>query len=150
MFRGAAKVSIDDKGRMVLPTRYRAAMLERSAGRLIVTANHENCLLIYAAPDWQPIEEALLRAPSLNPVAKKLQRLMIGYATEIELDSHGRIALTPELRAWASIGRGGMLLGQGKGLELWGEERWTAEQDNLSGKVSDDGDVPPELRSLVF
>jgi MraZ protein len=150
MFRGAAKVSIDDKGRMVLPTRYRTSMLERSAGRLIVTANPDHCLLVYALPDWQPIEETLLRAPSLNPIAKKLQRLMVGYATEIELDSHGRIALTPELRAWATIERGGMLLGQGKGLELWGEELWAAQQENLSGAVREDGDVPTELRSLVL
>lgn len=150
MFRGATKVSVDDKGRMVLPTRHRAAMQERSSGRLIVTANPDNCLRIYARSDWEQIEEQLMSAPSLHPRVRKLQRLMVGYATEVELDGHGRIALTPELREWADIKRGGMLLGQGKGLELWGEDRWAAQQEALSADEGDDGDLPPELRAISF
>ena len=150
MFRGAAKVSIDDKGRMVLPTRFRAVMLERCAGRLIVTVDPDGCLRIYPQPEWEQIEQKLMAAPGLDPQVKRLQRLMVGHATETELDGHGRLALTPELREYGDIKRAGMLLGQGKGLELWGEERWGNQREALIEGEGEGGEIPPELRSISF
>src|SRR5690606_18119952 len=97
MFRGATKVTIDDKGRMALPTRYRAAVAERCEGRVVVTVDRDQCLLIYPLPDWEQIERKLMSLPSLHPQARRLQRLMVGHATDLELDGHGRLLLSPEL-----------------------------------------------------
>ena len=98
MFRGAAKVTLDDKGRMVLPTRYREHALERSQGKLVVTVDRDQCLLLYPLPDWEQIERKLMSLPSLHAQARRLQRLMVGHATELDLDGHGRLLLPPELR----------------------------------------------------
>ena len=98
MFRGATKITIDDKGRVVVPVRHRGLLSAAGEGRVIVTVDRDECLLIYAAPEWERIEQQLNSLPSLHPQVRRLQRLMVGHAEELLLDSHGRLALTPELR----------------------------------------------------
>lgn len=129
VFRGATKVTLDSKGRMVLPTRYRERVLERSGGRVIVTVDRDQCLLLYPLPDWEEIERRLMSLPSLHPQARRLQRLMVGHATDLELDGHGRLLLPPELRDFAQLERLGMLIGQGNRCELWDEKRWYERRD---------------------
>src|SRR5690606_33957411 len=98
MFRGANKETLDAKGRLAMPTRYRERIIERSNGRLIATVDRaDRCLLIYPLPEWEEIELKLRRLPTLNPVARRLQRLMIGHATDLELDGSGRILIPPSL-----------------------------------------------------
>ncbi len=101
MFRGATKITIDDKGRVVVPVRYRGLLSAAGEGRVVVTVDRDECLLIYSAPEWERIEQQLNSLPSLHPQVRRLQRLMIGHAEELLLDSHGRLALTPELREFA-------------------------------------------------
>ena len=72
---------------------------------------------------------------------------MVGYATEIEIDSHGRILLSRELREFAGLERQAMLIGQGHRFELWDEERWNERRDAWLN-TDDDGELPPELESL--
>jgi MraZ protein len=129
MFRGATKVTLDDKGRMVLPTRFRERLHERSAGKLVLTVDRDQCLLLYPLPDWEQIERKLMSLPSLHPQARRLQRLMVGHATDLELDGHGRLLLPAELREFALLGRHGMLIGQGNRCELWDEARWNERRD---------------------
>src|SRR6186713_2841255 len=105
MFRGAAKVTLDAKGRMVLPARYREHALERSQGRLVVTVDRDQCLLLYPLPEWELIERKLMSLPSLHAQARKLQRLMVGHATDVELDGAGRVLIPPELREFAGLGQ---------------------------------------------
>ena len=124
MFRGATKVTLDDKGRMVMPTRYREQIAELAQGHLVLTADRDQCLLVYPAPEWEQTERRLMNLPSMNPQARRLQRLMVGYATDVEIDSHGRISVPPELRDFAKLDRIGMLVGQGNKFELWDEGRW--------------------------
>ncbi len=124
MFRGATKVTLDDKGRMVLPTRQRQRALERGEGPLIITVDRDPCLLIYPLPDWEEIERKLMALPSLHERSRRLQRLMVGHATEIDLDGQGRILVPPELREFAGLTRHAMLIGQGNRLELWDEAYW--------------------------
>ena len=124
MFRGATKVTLDDKGRMVMPTRYREEIAELSQGHLVVTVDRDQCLLVYPLPEWEQTERNLMSLPSMDPEARRLQRLMVGYATDLELDGHHRISLPPELREFAKLERLGMLIGQGNRFELWDEGRW--------------------------
>ena len=125
MFRGAAKVTLDDKGRMVLPTRYRERLLERSGGQLVLTVDRDGeCLLLYPLSDWEQVERRLMELPTLHAQSRRLQRLMVGHATDLSLDGHGRMLLPPELREVVGLDRHAMLIGQGNRCELWDETRW--------------------------
>jgi MraZ protein len=149
VFRGANQVTLDAKGRMVMPTRYRERIAERSQGRVVVTVDRDQCLLLYPLPDWEEIERKLMKLPTLNPQSRLLQRLMVGYATDLELDGHGRLLLPAELRAFASLNRAAVLLGQGNRFELWDEAKWTERRDQwLNGEVDTSGELPADLGSL--
>jgi MraZ protein len=124
MFRGANNLSLDAKGRMVMPARYRDRLLEYCAGKLVVTTVDKECLLIYPLPDWEDIERKIMRLPTLNPQARRLQRIMVGYATDLEFDAHGRLLLPANLRDFVGLTRDAMLIGQGVRFELWDEVRW--------------------------
>jgi MraZ protein len=148
MFRGATKITLDDKGRMVMPNRYREQIAELAQGKLVVTVDKDQCLLIYPLPEWEQIERKLMSLPSLNATARRLQRLMVGHATELPLDGHGRLLLPPELRAFAKLARHGMLIGQGNRFELWDEARWSERRDAWLTSEETPTDLPSELESL--
>ena len=148
MFRGATKITLDDKGRMVIPTRYREQINELAQGKLVVTVDKDQCLLIYPLPEWELIERKLMALPSLNATARRLQRLMVGHATDLPLDGHGRVLLPPELREFAQLERHGMLIGQGNRFELWDERRWNERRDLWLKSEEAATDLPSELESL--
>jgi MraZ protein len=149
MFRGATKVTLDAKGRLAIPSRYRERITSRADGHLVATVDRDYCLLIYPLPDWEEIERKLVRLPALNPQARRLQRLMVGYATELDMDGHGRILLPRELREFAGLDRTAMLIGQGNKFELWNDERWNARRDEwLASEQGEQAGLPQELESL--
>ena len=148
MFRGATKITLDDKGRMVMPTRYREQINELAQGKLVVTVDKDQCLLIYPLPEWEQIQRKLMALPSLNATARRLQRLMVGHATDLLLDGHGRVLLPPELREFARLGRHGMLIGQGNRFELWDEVRWNERRDLWLNNEETATDLPSELEQL--
>ncbi len=149
MFRGATKVTLDAKGRLAVPTRYRERIQNRCDGQLVVTVDRDYCLLMYPLPDWEEIERKLVRLPSLNKQARRLQRLMVGYAAEVDVDGNGRVLLPRELREFAGLDRQAMLIGQGNKFELWDEERWNARRDEwLAAEDDDRPDLPAELEHL--
>jgi len=148
MFRGAAKVTLDNKGRMVIPNRYREQIAERAQGQLVVTVDRDQCLLLYPLPDWEQIERKLMSLPSLQAQARRLQRLMVGHATDIALDGHGRLLLPAELREFAGLERHAMLIGQGNRFELWDEKRWNERRDFWLASEEAVTDLPSELDSL--
>ncbi len=148
MFRGANKLPLDAKGRMVMPTRYRERLLERCGGKLVITVDKDQCLLIYPLPDWEEIERKLMRLPTLNPQARRLQRLMVGHATDLELDGHGRVLLPPSLREYGLLTRDAVLIGQGVRFELWDEARWNERRDEWLASEDTSTDLPAELETL--
>jgi len=148
VFRGANKVTLDAKGRMVMPTRYRERLADRSQGRLVVTIDRDHCLLLYPLPDWEEIERKLMRLPTLNVQARRLQRLMVGHATELELDGHGRLLLPPQLREFAGLTREATLIGQGTRFELWDEARWNERRDEWLKDEELPAQLSAELESL--
>ncbi len=148
MFRGVNQLSLDAKGRMVMPTRYRDRIAERSQGRLVVTVDRDQCLLLYPLPDWDEIERKLMALPSLNEQSRQLQRLMVGYATDVEIDRHGRLLLPPKLREFAGLTRAAVLIGQGNRFELWDEVRWNERSDQWLKGGESGGALTAELESL--
>jgi MraZ protein len=148
MFRGATKVTLDDKGRMVMPTRHRERLREQAQGRVVVTVDRDQCLLIYPLPEWEQIERKLMALPTLHAQSRRLQRLMVGHATDLDLDGHGRLLLPPELREFAGLNRHAMLVGQGGRFELWDEARWMERRDFWLKSEESTTDLPAELDSL--
>src|SRR5262245_30390927 len=148
MFRGATKVTLDAKGRVVIPSRYRAALQQSAQGKLIFTVDRDQCLLLYPLPEWEQIESRLMSLPSMHVPTRNLQRLMVGHATDVELDGQGRVLVPPELREFAGLEQRAMLVGQRNRFELWDETRWNGRRDLwLNG--GDDGSGPaPGLESL--
>lgn len=145
MFLGSHAINMDAKGRMAIPTKIRESLTSFCGGRVVVTAHtEERCLLIYPENQWQEILPKLEALPSFNKKARRIQRLMIGYATQLEMDANGRVLLPPPLREYAGLEKKTMLIGQGQKLELWSEERWLDWLDD-SG---DDDEIPEELHSL--
>lgn len=143
MFRGVAQLSLDAKGRIAIPARYRGELVSKCSGHLIVTADPSRCLLVYPQPAWEPIEQRLNGLSSFNPKIRKLQRLLIGNASDVEMDSAGRILVAPPLRQFAGLSKEVVLVGQGEKFELWDDAQWNLQiEDALS--FSED-DMPPEL-----
>jgi MraZ protein len=124
MFRGAAKVTLDVKGRMVLPARVREELAKRPEQQLVATVDRDRCVMIYPLADWQKLQDELLNLPNLHPESRWLQRLMIGYATDLEIDGHDRVLIPGELRDFTGLQRDALLIGQGNHLELWDESAW--------------------------
>jgi len=151
MFRGENKVTLDAKGRLAMPTRYRDGIAEDAAGRLVVTIDHvERCLLVYTQPDWDEVERKLAKLPALDPRVRSLQRLMIGHASDVEMDSQGRVLIPPNLREYAGLQRDVVLSGQGTRFELWDEALWLAQRD-ADRKLQQEGQsLSPELSSISF
>jgi MraZ protein len=151
MFRGVNKVTLDAKGRLAVPTRYRQRIADICGGQMVITVDVDYCLSVYPLPDWEDLERRLMRMPSLNRKARRLQRLMVGYATEVELDGHGRVLLSKELREFAGLDRQAILIGQGNRLELWDATRWNERRDEwLAEEEADSGGLPADLESLSF
>ncbi len=148
-FRGINNIALDAKGRMALPARYRERLLESCGGRLVVTVDRDHCLLVYPLPEWEIIESKLIELPSLNKQARLLQRLLIGHATELEMDGQGRILLPAMLRDFAGLTKKAVLIGQGKKLEIWDEDTWSESQEEWMEAVqSGEGDLPAALEDL--
>ncbi len=148
-FRGINNLALDTKGRMAMPSRYRERLLEVCGGRLVVTVDPDSCLLVYPLPEWEIIESKLVQLPSFNRRAKAIQRLLIGHATECDMDGQGRILLPTLLREYASLSKKIVMIGQGKKFEIWDEEVWNESQETLLGSVQDDeGELPVALEEL--
>lgn len=146
MFRGVTQLCLDSKGRFAVPAKYREELLSSCAGNLVITADPSRCLLIYPQPAWEPIEKKLNSLSSFNPQSRSLQRLIVGNACDVEMDSVGRILVVTPLRQFAGLIRDIVLVGQGEKFELWDAEKWNQEIE--AALVYKDGNMPPELEGF--
>ncbi len=124
--------------------------MDSCGSQLVVTIDYqEPCLLIYPAPEWQEIERKLMRLPSFNKDSRRVQRLLVGHATDVEMDGQGRLLLTQPLREFAGLDKHSVLIGQGNKFELWDEECWNGRRDNwLEDTDMENLDLPSELQNL--
>jgi MraZ protein len=150
MFRGINLINLDTKGRLAIPSRYRELLLENAQNKLVATIDtEERCLLLYPLPAWKLIEEKIEALPSFNQLTRRIQRLLIGHATEIEIDSHGRILLPTLLRSYASLEKAAVLIGQGKKFEIWDEQQWEEKRKIwLTEGLEENGTVPDKLLEI--
>lgn len=132
MYRGANSISIDSKGRIAIPTKFRDLLLSECRGDMICTIDlHQPCLLLYPLNEWEDVEAKLLKLSSMNPHERRVQRLLLGHASECKLDNAGRTLIAPTLRSHAKLKKNIMLVGQLNKFEIWDEEVWHSqvEQD---------------------
>jgi MraZ protein len=149
MFRGVSQLSLDAKGRIAVPARYRELLSANGEGRMVVTVDRDGCLLLYPAPEWERIEQALMSRPNMNPQVRKLQRLLVGHATECELDGQGRLLLPPPLRDFAGLDKRVVLVGQGNKFEIWDEDAWSRNRELWFGEDADDA-LSEALESIAL
>ena len=148
MFRGVATFNLDVKGRMAVPARFRKQLDVSCEGRLVITIDHaDRCLQVYPLPEWELVEQKLSGLPSLNQQVRRLKRMLLGYATECEMDSHGRVLLPAKLREFAGLDKNTVMIGQGNKFELWDEQTWNSLMDDC---LQEDFDaiLPAELENL--
>lgn len=150
MFRGVTNVTLDAKGRLAIPTRHRARLIEQGAGQLIVTVDSGHLLLLYPLPEWIKVEHKLNALPTTNPRARQLQRLLVGHATEVELDGAGRVLLPPPLREFAALDKRVSLVGQGNKFELWDQARFDETREKWLKPDGEDSPLIAELESLSY
>ena len=151
MFRGVQHINMDAKGRLAMPARQREPLMAQCSGQLVITIDTQSqCLFIYPLPEWETIEKEIQELPALNPAVKRFQRLVIGYATDLELDGNGRVLLPAPLREYAKLEKKLVLVGQGKKLELWAEDLWMAEREKALAESGPEAELPEELMSLTL
>ena len=138
MFRGECSLSIDSKGRIAVPSRYRERLSDHCGGKLVVTISLlERCLTVYPFPSWQRIENELRELPALDAKAQAISHLLIGHANECEIDSHGRFLLPQNLREFASLDKQIRMVGQVSKFELWADTLWAARREEMLGQVGE-------------
>ncbi|MEM7366070.1 MAG: division/cell wall cluster transcriptional repressor MraZ [Pseudomonadota bacterium] len=151
MFRGVSYVTIDAKGRMAVPVRYREQLSQLCNGEVVVTIDtEENCLMLYPLPAWNDVERKIEALPTFNAAAKRIQRLLIGHATDIQMDGSGRLLLPAPLREYALMEKKLVLLGQINKIEIWSESHWLSRREQLIAvkDESSEGDQPDFLETL--
>lgn len=139
MFQGATELSLDAKGRLAIPTRHRDSLLS-GGGAVVLTAHPDSCLLLYPRLAWEPIGAKVQGLSSFNEQARWWQRLLVGFAEELELDSQGRMLVSPALRKYADLKKDVMLVGQGSHFEIWDVVAW---DERLTKALAQVGANPP-------
>lgn len=146
MFQGANELSLDAKGRLTVPTGYRDALAVQSEGRLVITAHPHRCLLLYPRPAWEPIRAKVMGFSSLERQSSMLQRLLVGFAKDVDIDNAGRLLIAPELRRFAALDKQVFLVGQGAHFEIWDKGAWEQQIEQMLR--SGDSLLPPGMESF--
>lgn len=148
MFQGESSISVDDKGRMAIPTAYREALSVACGNCLVFTYNpfDAHCLWLFPVDEWQRVRDQVNALSSFNPAHRELKRKLVGAATHVEPDGQHRLLLPHSLRQTAAIEKRAVLLGLGDKFELWSEE---AHLKRIATPISPE-DITAEMQSLNF
>ena len=144
LFRGLTSINLDAKGRMAIPSRYRGIIDDHCQGKMVVTieATDGECLVIYPLNEYEEIQRKVEALPSYSALSKRLKGLFIGHATDVELDSSGRILVQPTLRSYVGLEKKVVLVGQGKKFELWDEDAWNSKRESWLNQDSAAEEIP--------
>jgi MraZ protein len=125
VFQGASSISLDAKGRMSVPAKHRDALALQCEGRLTLTRHPHGCLLLFPRPVWEQHRAQIAAWPMS---ARAWQRIFLGNACDVEIDSAGRILVAPELRDAVGLSRDVMMLGMGSHFEVWDAAKLAADE----------------------
>jgi len=132
VFRGISNLNLDAKGRLAVPTKYRDEITSDFKGQMILTVDYGvRCLVLYPMSKWVETEQNILSLPNLSEAAREIKRLVIGHASDVEMDGQGRIMLASPLRDYAGMEKKLIMIGQGDKFVLWDEDSWKVGCDNM-------------------
>ena len=142
MFLGRYDHTLDSKGRLAIPARYRPA-LERG---LVITRGIDPCLTIYPMAAWETLAEKVNALPLGDPNARALRRLFFAEASDAELDRQGRVVVPAGLRTYAGLEEAAVVVGMNTAIEVWSPDRWAAQAALLEG---DGASIAERLGGLI-
>ncbi len=142
IYRGGPVVTLDGKGRLTVPARWRDDLVASVGGQMVVAKSPDRCLSLYPLRVWEQIEANLLALPAEHDAWR---RVFIGSATDVEIDSGARVLVPPELRMWAGLEKDVKFMGVGSHFELWDLARYAASED----RAIENG-RPEALRNLIL
>lgn len=144
MFRGRYEHSIDPKGRLSIPSKFREILIANDEAQLVLT-NFDHCLWAYPVREWKTVEDKVASLPQFKPEVKALQRFFISAASECPLDPNGRIIIPPTLRRYAELQTDVVLVGMTKRIEIWAKEKWQKVFEDAERDLSSLGDKLADL-----
>ncbi|HBG81652.1 TPA: cell division/cell wall cluster transcriptional repressor MraZ [candidate division CPR2 bacterium] len=136
MFIGEYQHNIDDKGRLAVPSKFRASL----AGGAVVTRGLDSCLFLYTKDEWQKLAERLSELPISQASARAFSRLMLAGAMEVDIDKQGRIILPAYLRDYAGVVKEVVVAGLFNRIEIWSQDKWgayKAETEKESNEIAE-------------
>ncbi len=142
MFQGASSLSLDNKGRLSVPTRHRDVLAAVASGQLTITRHPHGCLMVFPRPAWEQFRQRIVDLPM---AAQWWKRILLGNAMDVEIDSTGRVLVSPELRAAAKLDKETVLLGMGNHFELWDKATYEAQEAQAM-----QGDMPDVFKDFSF
>lgn len=147
IFRGRFEYTIDPKGRVNIPARFREQLANSGQESFIVT-NYSGCLCVYPVGEWSQIEESVARASSVNRKLNTFLRFFVGGAVEVVPDKQGRILIPPSLRSYAGLDRDVVITGMPRRFEIWSREKWEVEVGRFEKEGMEDPELTREIDGL--
>lgn len=139
MFMSEYNHSIDAKGRLIIPSKFRETLGEE----FVVSKGMDGCLYVYANEDWNAFEQKLTTLPLINKEARQFARFFLAGAAQVEVDKQGRILVPANLREFAGLDKDVVLVGVGSRIEIWSREKW----EQISGDENMD-DIAAAMETL--
>lgn len=133
MFYGEHDHTIDRKGRLIIPSKFREAMKEHYVDTLVVTRGLDQCLFLFPEDEWKAQEQRFRSMPFTKAQARQFNRLYFSGAVELACDRQGRILIPPYLKEFAGIQRDVVLVGVSSRIEIWAKERWRTFYESAKG-----------------
>jgi MraZ protein len=151
VFRGANSINLDSKGRIAVPAKYRQGIVESTSSHMIITCDpYDNCLLIFPLEHWGNTETYLQSLSNSKPLHRRLKRIMLAHATEVDMDANGRLLIPSVLRERAQLQKEVMLIGDVKKFQLWDEALWHKQAEEDMAVMSGDDQDSDELQDFSY
>lgn len=148
IFRGRHEYTIDPKGRVNIPARFRDQLQESGQDTLVIT-NFSGCIYVFPADEWSRIEEKLSQQiSSVDTTLNLFARFFLGAAVEVVPDKQGRILVPPSLRSYAGLEKDVVITGMLKRIEIWSAERWAAQAGRCEKEMLEDPALAQAIRSI--
>jgi MraZ protein len=144
MFRGQFLHSVDPKGRISLPAKFRDA-LGNNPTVVLTPSPFEPCLRLYPLPTWEELERKISALPSMDRNVTRFRRVFISRAQDVEVDGSGRVRVAPDLREHAGLDKDVLWAGMGEHIELWSKPRWDQETEMSPEQLAEFRDKVEEL-----
>lgn len=151
MFRGATTINLDAKGRIAIPAKYRQSLMDACGGQLVISIDLElPCLTLFPLPHWEQLERQLQGLSNTNRVHLSIKRLLLGHASEVDMDKNARLLLPAKLREHAGLEKHLLLAGMGNTFQIWDENQWNDRIREDMEAHAEQAWSPDEMPDLKF